>query len=146
MKLFCSNYWQNPYITTADHYFYYNSHHHYHYHCFHYHCKMQLYRLKVLITTPLYRNMIPSVSAKFCLLFTGLLAYWLLCLTFTELFVFYAQLKNSEFVYDHQPYFRCSVYTYIFIYSHLHFFIYTHLLYKKDFVKIDNMGNYDKIF
>ena len=38
VKIFCSNYWQNPHITVAVNYFHYNSHHHYHYHHFHYHC------------------------------------------------------------------------------------------------------------
>ena len=33
VKLFCSNYWQNSRVTAAVHYFHYNSHHHFHYHC-----------------------------------------------------------------------------------------------------------------
>ena len=45
-----SNYWQNPKITAAVHYFHYNSHHHYHYYHFHYHCKMHLYHLNILLT------------------------------------------------------------------------------------------------
>ena len=58
VKLFCSNYWQSPKITAAVHYFHYNSHQHHHYHHFHYHWKMHLYRLKTLLTIPLYCNMI----------------------------------------------------------------------------------------
>ena len=64
--------WQNPKTTAAVHYFHCNSHHHFHYHHFHYHCKMHLYPLKILldiffvVINPL------SVSAKFCLLFTGI--------------------------------------------------------------------------
>ena len=49
VKLFCSNYWQNPLVTAFFHYFHCNSHHHYH---FHNHCKMQLYCLKILPTIP----------------------------------------------------------------------------------------------
>ena len=45
-----SNYRRNPKITATVHYFHYNPHHHYHYYHFHYHCKMQLYRLKILLT------------------------------------------------------------------------------------------------
>ena len=50
MKLFCSNYWQNPKITAAVHYFHYNSYRYYHYHHLHYHWKMHLYHLKILLT------------------------------------------------------------------------------------------------
>ena len=39
-------------------YFHYNSHHRYHHHYIHDHCKMQLYRLRVLLTIPLDFNMI----------------------------------------------------------------------------------------
>ena len=41
---------------------------------------------------------------------------------------FCAQLTDSEFVYDHQRNFKCSFYTFIYIYSYLHFLIYTYLL------------------
>ena len=57
VKLFCSNYWNNPSITAAVYYFCYNSHHHYH---FDYHCKMHLNRLKVFLTISLC-NMIPCL-------------------------------------------------------------------------------------
>ena len=50
MKLFWGNYWQNPKIIAAVHYFHYNSHHHYHSHHFHYHWKMHLYHLNILLT------------------------------------------------------------------------------------------------
>ena len=45
-----SNYWQNPKITAAVHYFNYNSHRHYYYYHFHYHWKMNLYCLKIILT------------------------------------------------------------------------------------------------
>ena len=57
VKLFCSNYGQNPTVTGAAPYFHYNSYHHYH---FYYHCKMHLYRLKILLTI-LLCNMIPCM-------------------------------------------------------------------------------------
>ena len=40
-------------------YFHYNPHQHYHYHHFHYHCKMDFYRLRILLTIPLDSSMIP---------------------------------------------------------------------------------------
>ena len=58
MKLFCSNYWQNPRVTDVVRYFHYNSHHHYH---FHYHCKMHLYCPKILLTI-LLCNLIPLLN------------------------------------------------------------------------------------
>ena len=66
MKLFCSNYWQNPLVTATVHYFRYNSHHHYH---FHYHCKMHLYCLKILLTIPLC-NMIPCLLYRHIFFFS----------------------------------------------------------------------------
>ena len=39
VKLFCSNYLQDPSITAVVHYFHDNSNHHYH---LHFHCKMHL--------------------------------------------------------------------------------------------------------
>ena len=61
VKLFCSNYWQNPLVADAVHYFHENSHHHYD---FYYYCKKHLYRPKIY-----------PVSAKFCLLFPGIYVY-----------------------------------------------------------------------
>ena len=58
VRIFCCNIWKNPPVTAADHYSHYNSHHQYYYHHFHYHCKMHFYRLKILLTIPLYCNMI----------------------------------------------------------------------------------------
>ena len=52
-----------------------------------------------------------SVSAKFCLLLTGL--YFSLGLF--QAFRFLCPGKDSEFVYNLQTYFRCSVYNYIHI-------------------------------
>ena len=42
-------------------YFHYNSRHDYHHHHFHYHCKMQLYRLRIILTIPLDCCMIPCL-------------------------------------------------------------------------------------
>ena len=42
-------------------YFHYDSRHHYHHHHFHYHCKMQLCRLRIILTIPLDCCMIPCL-------------------------------------------------------------------------------------
>ena len=102
-------------------YFHFNSHHHFHYHHFHSHCKMHLYRLRILLTIPLYSNMIPGLfqlNFVFCLLahiFSSSIPSFLFC-TPSKI--------TQEFVYDHQTNFRYSLYTYIFIYSYLYFLIY----------------------
>ena len=82
-----SNYWQNPKITAAVHYFHYNSHHHYHYYHFHYHCKMHLYRLKILLTilfivkwSPVCFNWILSSFYRYVFFFYHII-----------IFIFYAQ-------------------------------------------------------
>ena len=68
VKLFCSNYWKNSPEFAAVYYFHYNSHHHYHNHC-----KMHLYCLKVLLTSPLYCNMIPCLFKRnFVFFFAGI--------------------------------------------------------------------------
>ena len=95
-------------------YNYYNSHHHYHYHVFHYHCTMHLYRLRILLIIPLDYYMIP------CL-------FQLISFSFFRHIFFSSLTPSSELVYDHQTNFRCSLYTYIYIYSYLHFLIYTYL-------------------
>ena len=101
----------------------------FHYHHFDYHCKAHLYRLRILLTIFLDCNMIPSVSAKFCLFSCGTHFH----LVYSKLFVLYAQWKDSEFIYDHQANFRCSLYI-LHVHNYLHFFItlnaytYLHLL------------------
>ena len=82
-------------------YFQYNFHHHFHYHHFCYHCKMQLCRIIILLTIPLDCNMIPCPAYIFLYSYSKLF------------FVFHARLKDSEFVYDLQKNFRCSLYTYL---------------------------------
>ena len=86
-----------------------------------YHCKLHLYRLRILLTIPLDCNIIPCL---FQLNFVFFLPAYIFLQSYSELFVFYTQQKNSEFVYDHQTNFRCFLYTYIYIYSYLQFLIY----------------------
>ena len=109
----------------------YNSHDHFHFHHFYYHLyhsKIHLYRLRILLTIPLDCNIIPCL---FQLNFVFFLRAYIFLQSYSELFVFYAQQKDSEFVCDHQTNFRCFLQTYIYkffiviqvIYSHyLHFF------------------------
>ena len=104
----------------------YNSHHHYHYHHFHCHCTMYLYHLRILLSIPLDCYMIPCL---FQLNFVFFLPVYIFSLVLLQAFrIFLAQEKDSEFVYDHQTNFRCSLYTSIYIYSYLQFLIYTYLL------------------
>ena len=85
------------------------------------HCKLHLYRPRIFLTIPLYSNFIPCL---FQLNFVFLLPAYIFLQSYSNLFVFYAKQKDSEFVYDHQTNFRCFLYTYIYIYSYLHFLIY----------------------
>ena len=117
-------------------YLHYNSHDHFHFHHFHYHlyhCKIHLYRLRIVLTIPLDCNIIPCL---FQLNFVFFPPAYIFLQSYSELFVFYAQQKDSEFVCDHQKNFRCFLYTYIYkffiviqiIYSHyLHLIDYTYL-------------------
>ena len=153
MKLFCSNYWQNPKITAAVHYFHYNSHHHYHYHHFHYHWKMHFDHLKILLTILFRVIWSPVVSIIFCLLFTGIYFSLVLFLAFR----FVHPVKRLRISLQPSDMFKIlSLYPFIYIYSYLHFLIYTHLLiliytylsilmlslyYYMNLIKLINMGN-----
>ena len=110
MKLFCSNYWQNPPITATVHYFHYNSHHHYH---FHYHCKMHLYCLKILLTIPLC-DMIP------CLLYWHIFFFFIYFSFISLAFRFLRPVKGFRIYLRPWTYFRCSLYIHIYIYDYLH--------------------------
>ena len=88
VKLFCSNYWQNPEITAAVHYFHYNSHLHYHYRHFHYHCKMHLYCLRILLTVTLDCDIILCLFQLNCAFY---LLVYIFLLSFSKLFDVYFQ-------------------------------------------------------
>ena len=107
-----SNYRQNSKITATAHYFHYNSHHHYHYYHFHYHCKKHLYHLKILLTIP------------FIVIWSLVCFNWILSSFYRYVFFFYhiilfvflrpvKESKLSKLVYDHQIYFRCSLYIHL---------------------------------
>ena len=135
-------------------YFHDNSHHHYHYHRFQYHCKMYLDRLRILLTIPLDCNMIPC-------LFQLNFVFFLPLIFFSSLIPSFPLLRPVKGL---RIRFRCSLYTYIYIYSYLHFLIYTYLLiliytylfilmfslyYYVKLIKLLKCGeyrNYDKIF
>ena len=107
-------------------YFYYNFHHHYHHHHFHYHCKMHLYYLRIHLPIPLDCKIIPCLLVKFCLLPSGI--YFSLVL-----FQGFCSLRPVKgLIIRLEPadrfYVRCSLCTYIYIYSYLHFLIYTLLI------------------
>ena len=140
MKLFCSNYLQNPPITAAVHYFHYNSHHHYR---FHYHCKMHLYYLKILLTIPLC-NMIP------CLLYRHIFFFSLI-----PSFSFFTPSKRTQnsFTTSRQIldvlfiliFISIVIYTSLFILTYLHFLhllIYTYVL----FILLYELHKIDKIW
>ena len=103
-------------------FFQYNSHHHFHYHHFHYHRKIHFNCLKILLTIPLDCNMIP------CLLqlnFVFFLPTDIFLQSYSKLFVFLRPVKGLRIRLRPADKFRCSLYTYIYIYSFLHFLIYT---------------------
>ena len=124
MILFCSNYWQNPQIAAAVHYFHYKSHHHYHCHHFHCHCKIHLYCLRTLLTIRLNCNMIPCL---FPLNFVCFLPTYIFLQSYSKLYAFCAQRKDSEFTYNHQTYFRCFLYLHLYLYPYLFTLPYLHL-------------------
>ena len=111
MKLFCSNYWQTRSVTDVVHYFHYNSHTS----DFQHYCKMHLYCLKIYLTIPLC-NVIPLLFQLNFIFF--LTAY--VSLVF-QVFRFLRPVKGLRIrLYDPQTYFRCPLYTYVYIYSYLH--------------------------
>ena len=130
----------------------------FHYHHFDYHCKAHLYRLRILLTIFLDCNMIPSVSAKFCLFSCGTHFH----LVYSKLFVLYAQWKDSEFIYDTRQtldvlfIYYMSIIIYISLLHLMLILIYTYLFtfmsslhYYMNLVKFLKYGeyrNYDKIF
>ena len=131
VRLFCSNYWQNPPVTAGDHYFHYNYHHHYHYQHFHYHCKMHLYHLKILLTIPFFFDPL-FVSAELCL-FPAL--YFFLVL-FQAFFTTSKRTQNSFTAIRHiLDVLFIPIFIYIVIYTSS--FKLTALLYRLD--KIDEM-------
>ena len=124
-------------------YFHYNSYHHYHHHLFHYYCKMHLYHLRILLTILLDCKMIPCfVSAKFCLLSSGI--YFSVVLF--QWFSFFTpskrtqnSLTTSKQIYT---YLLVPIYTYLFI---LMFSLYYYVNLIK-LLKYGEYRNYDKIF
>ena len=129
MILFCGNYWQNLQVAPVVHYFHYESHNHYHCHHFRCHCKIHLYCLRTLLTIPLDRNMIPCL---FLLNFVCFSRTYIFLQSYSKLYVFYAQWKDSEFAYDPQIFLMFSLFilisisiqtflfTLILIYTYLH--------------------------
>ena len=116
MKLFCSNYWQNPKITAAVHYFNYNSHRHYHYHHFHYHWKMHLHCLKILLT--ILFIVVWSLSVSICFLFTGIH----FSLVLFQAFRFFTPSKETQNYFTTIRYILDVLFIpFIYIYSYLHF-------------------------
>ena len=89
MKLFCCNYWQNPPVTAAVHYFHNISHRHCH---FHYHCKMHLCCLKILLTVPLC-NMI---SCLFQLIFLSSFYRHIFFSSLIPSFSFFTSSKRTQ--------------------------------------------------
>ena len=136
MKLFSSNYCQNPYITAAVHYFHYNSHHHYHDHHFHYHCEMHLCRLRILLTIPLDCNMITCLfQLKF------VLKFFFRHIFFSSLipsFSFIAPSKKTQNLFTtirqildilFCTYIYVYTYLHLLAYNYLHFLIYTYVIF-----------------
>ena len=155
-----SNYWQSPKITATVHYFHYNSQHHYHYYHFHYHFKMPLYRLQILLTilftviwSPVCFNWHLSSFYQYVFFF-----YYII------LFVFLHPVKWVRIVYNHQTYFRFSLYTFtaiviytaLFALTCLYLFTITYLYlsmfslyYYMNVIKLIKYGkyrNYDETF
>ena len=79
-------------------YIHFNSHH-FHYHHFHFHCKMHLYCLKILLTIPLYSNMIPCL---FQLNFVFCFPTHIFSSSIPSFSFFTPSKITQEFVYDHQ--------------------------------------------
>ena len=105
---------------------------------------MHLYRLEILLTVPpLYCNMISYLfQLNFVLFLPANIFLW----CYSTLFLFYVQLKSQNSFTTIRHKFRCSVYTYIFIYSYLNFFIHTHLLYCMTLTKLIKYGKLRRNF
>ena len=105
---------------------------------------MHIYRMEILLTIPpLYCNMIPCL---FQLNFALLLPANIFSLFLFLAFVFYVQLRTQNSLTTIRHNFRCSVYTYIFIYSYLYFFICTQLLYYMNLIKLIKYGKLRRNF
>ena len=130
--LFCSNYWQNPQIASAVHYFNYKSHHHYQCHHFHCHCKIHLHCLRILLTIPLNCNMIPRL---FPLNFVCFLPKCIFLQSYSRLYTFLRPVKGlrirlrpsdifSNFSLFILIFISIIIYTFLFtlilIYTYLH--------------------------
>ena len=120
----CGNYWQNPQIAAAVHYFHYKSHHHYHCHHFHCHCKIHLYCLRIILIIPLDCNIIPCLFPLnfVCFLLTYIFLQFISSFTFCTPI---ERTQNSLTTIRHIFEFF-FIYTYIYIYNYLHFLIYTY--------------------
>ena len=116
------NFWEYLFWRTSANYCFYIFsiifYHYFHYHHIHYHRKIHLYYLRTLLTIPLDCIMIP------CL-------FQLNFVFFLPLIFFFSLIPNFAFlrpVKGLRIRFRCPLYTYIYIYSYLHFILYTYLL------------------
>ena len=113
------NFWKYLFWrTSANDWFYIFSiilYHHFHYHDFHCHRKMDLYHLRIPLTTALDCNMIPC-------LFQLNFVFFLPLIFFSSLIPSFPLLRPVKGL---RIRFRCSLYTYIYICSYLHFLLYT---------------------
>ena len=120
----CSNYWQNPQLAAAVHYFHYKSHHHYHCHHFHCYCKIHLYCIRIILTVPLDCNIIPFL---FLLNFVCFLPTYIFLQSYSKLYVFAPSERTQNSLTTIRHIFE---FFFIYTYNYLHFIpiiIYTSL-------------------